>query len=175
MKVLKPIVLVLIIVLFYSCSIFKKREVSISKKDSITTISSKVNTHEVTKNIDTSKTKNITIIHKTDSTESTTTIIPDSSENIIISSDGSFHGKAKKIITKTVKHINQDSTNTNTKDNHIINNTTKDSSNNTNTKTEVQTKDKHIISTPDYGWVKYAIIITVILGIVLYFYFRKKL
>lgn len=51
---------------------------------------------------DKSKVQEIITTSKTDSSETTTTIIP-ADENITVASDGTFKGKAKSVVTKTKK------------------------------------------------------------------------
>lgn len=154
----------------------KARKVTLRTSDSVESYENTNKSHIEQTHSDKSKIFQIDLNSKTDSSETTTTIIPAEGKTITVNKDGSFSGEAKSVISHTKKAVQKKSERNKQIENNITEALKKDTSSVQKKEVAVHKKDKQTESKPAYGWIIYLVIGVIILAgaFVVYWRMRKK-
>lgn len=169
--------LLIALLLFSGCGIFKNRMVKLDTVDSLSESKQTSKVKEETKHIDTSSHKVVITEHQTDSTTTETSITPTPGKPFVVDPDGTFHGEAQNVNTKTTKKRSANKESTIDDKKGIIDENKKDSTGSKDQKTHLQVKHKDVVSEPNYKWIWYlaAVIGVVVLIVILYRKFKSKI
>lgn len=149
---MRNLILIAITALLFSTGC-KTRQTKLKVFDS--TGVSKQNTKEaVTETtIDKTKTNEVSVTKKTDSTVTTTVITPADGKTIKVGTDGTFTGEAKSINTTTKKAINESTEKRKDTYNDIVKTFKKEVTITTYQTVTVHKKDKETEAKPDYSFI----------------------
>ena len=164
MKHLTPFLITLIF-LGAGC---KSRKISLVRTDSVVTTSSSAKVHTETTRKDSTTTKTETHSKTTDTSSSTVTIVPDSGSVVSVTvtpqTEFVFKGKAKSITYSGKKGVTDNTNSVQLLTSAQVANIIKDSTGQSQTKTELHKKVKDVTSTPNYSWILWVVVAFIVFG-----------
>jgi protein involved in sex pheromone biosynthesis len=170
----KQIILSLFVALLLlsGCGIFKDRTVHVDKLDITSNTKETSKVKKETAHVDTGTLKTMTTTYVSDSSTTETHITPTPGTPFILDPDGTFHGEAQSVDTKTQKYYSNNETKKVDEKKGVSDKAKKESTDINKKEIHLQAKIKDAEAKPDYGWL---LIVAAIVGLCVaaYVIYRK--